>query len=246
MDSQGPARKVLAAVMALLAGLIFPSPKAHAANPVDLQLVLAVDASGSVDEREYRLQLHGIAEAFRDPEVIKAIGAGPHGRIAVALMVWAESNRPKAKTPWRIIADRADALAFADLTNGFGRPVGGGTGIGKAMVTAVRMLESSGLTGTRRVIDVSGDGRETTFREWSVPPDQARHAAIDRGITINGLAITAEDKGLAAYYETQVIAGPGAFVMTAGSIDDFKRVMRAKLLREIRGDLIVGAAEVRN
>ena len=109
------------------------------------------------------------------------------------------------------------------------------------MFTAVRMLETSGLASTRRVIDVSGDGRETTFREWSVPPDQARHAAIDRNITINGLAITAEDRDLASYYETQVIAGPGAFVMTAASIEEFARVMRTKLLREIRGDLIIGA-----
>ena len=217
----------------------FPHPT-FASEQLDLQLVLAVDASGSVDEREYRLQLDGIAQAFRDPAVIEAIGDGPRGRIAVSLLVWAESRRPKARTPWRIIAGEADAHGFADLTRGFGRPVGGGTGIGKAMFTAVRMLESSGLSSIRRVIDVSGDGRETTFREWSVPPDQARHAAIDRGITINGLAITAEDKELAHYYETQVIAGPGAFVMTATSIEDFARVMRAKLLREIRGDLIVG------
>jgi len=219
------------------------SNPAIASEPLDLQLVLAVDASRSVDEREYRLQLDGIAQAFRDPEVIEAIGDGPRGKIAVSLLVWAESRRPKARTPWRTISSAADAHAFADLTRGFGRPVGGGTGIGKVMFTAVRMLETSGLESTRRVIDVSGDGRETTFREWSVPPDQARHAAIDRNITINGLAITAEDRELAGYYETQVIAGPGAFVMTAASIEDFARVMRVKLLREIRGDLIIGAVD---
>jgi hypothetical protein len=212
-----------------------------AMEPVDLQLVLAVDASGSVDAREYRLQLNGIADAFADGATAKAIADGPLGRIGVALVVWAESRRPKARTPWYVIEDGAEARAFAGLVRGFGRPVGGGTGIGKAMFFAVRMLETSGLSSRRRVIDVSGDGRETTFREWSVPPDQARHAAIDRGITINGLAITAEDKGLESYYATQVIAGPGSFVMTAASIDDFAAAMRAKLLREIRGELIIGA-----
>lgn len=210
-------------------------------NMVDMQLVLAVDASGSVDEYEYRLQLNGIAQGFRDEGVIQAIGDGPLGRIAVALVVWAESRRPKARTAWYIIDDAAGARGFANLVRGFGRPVGGGTGIGKAMFFAVRMIETSGLSSRRRVIDVSGDGRETTFREWSVPPDQARHAAIDRGITINGLAITAEDKELESYYATQVIAGPGSFVMTAASIEDFEAAMRAKLLREIRGGLIVGA-----
>jgi hypothetical protein len=230
----------------LLASLLISATPLRAENSVDLQLVLAVDASGSVDEREYRLQLSGIAAAFRDPEVIKAIGDGPTGRIAVSLLVWAESRQPKARTPWRIIGTTGEAHAFADLATGFGRPVGGGTGIGKAMFTAVRMLETSGLTSPRRVIDVSGDGRETTFREWSVPPDQARHAVIDRGITINGLAITAEDPDLARYYEREVTAGPGSFVMTARSVDDFARVMRAKLLREIQGELIVGAAPVRD
>jgi hypothetical protein len=214
-----------------------------AAEPVDMQLVLAVDASGSVDEREYRLQLNGIAEAFLASDVMEAIADGPLGRIGVALVVWAESNRPKARTAWHVIDGPATAGAFAGLVRGFGRPVGGGTGIGKAMFFSVRMLETSGLSSQRRVIDISGDGRETTFREWSVPPDQARHAAIDRGITINGLAITAEDQDLESYYATQAIAGPGSFVMTAASIEDFASVMRVKLIREIRGELIIGSID---
>jgi hypothetical protein len=231
----------IAAWLGLSASLALFPASSPAAEPVDLQLVLAVDASGSVDEREYRLQLNGIAQAFRDPSVVEAIADGRLGRIGVALVVWAESNRPKARTPWYVIDSAATAAAFAGLVRGFGRPVGGGTGIGKAMFFAVRMLETSGLSSARRVIDISGDGRETTFREWSVPPDQARHAAIDRGITINGLAITAEDKALETYYATQVTAGPGSFVMTATSIGEFATVMRAKLLREIRGELIIGS-----
>ena len=221
------------------------APRLTAAQQaVDMQLVLAVDASGSVDEREYRLQINGIAQAFLDPRVIEAITDGAFGRIGVALVVWAESNRPKARTNWHVIEGVPSAAAFSNRVSGFGRPVGGGTGIGKAMFFAVRMLETSGLSSRRRVIDVSGDGRETTFREWSVPPDQARHAAIDRGITINGLAILSEDKELKSYYANEVIAGPGSFVMTANSIEDFAAVMRTKLIREIRGELIVGTSEL--
>lgn len=241
MRCLGPSVTTWLVCCGLVASLALFSAAGSAQDPVDLQLVLAVDASGSVNEREYRLQLNGIADAFADEAVAEAIADGPLGRIGVALVVWAESRRPKARTAWHVIDDAVGARAFAGRVRGFGRPVGGGTGIGKAMFFAVRMLETSGLSSRRRVIDVSGDGRETTFREWSVPPDQARHAAIDRGITINGLAITAEDKGLEAYYASQVIAGPGSFVMTAATIEDFAAVMRAKLLREIRGELIVGA-----
>jgi hypothetical protein len=196
---------------------------ARAKTPVDLQLVVAVDASGSVDDREYALQLGGIAAAFRDARVLWAIAEGPTGRIGVALVGWAESNRPKAASRWHIIDDAASAETFARTVETFGRQFGGGTGIGRAMTFSVTLLERSGLASPRRVIDISGDGRETTFREWSVPPEQARHAAIDRGITINGLAILSEDPDLEAYYARAVIAGPGAFVMTAATIVVFRR-----------------------
>ena len=214
----------------------------RAETPVDLQLVVAVDASGSVDDREYALQLGGIAAAFRDARVLRAIAEGPTGRIGVALVGWAESNRPKAASRWHIVDDAASAEIFARTVETFGRPVGGGTGIGRAMTFSVTLLERSGLAGTRRVIDISGDGRETTFREWSVPPEQARHAAIDRGITINGLAILSEDPDLEAYYARSVIAGPGAFVMTVATIEDFSIAMRTKLIREITGALVIGSA----
>jgi hypothetical protein len=237
-----PQRKL---VLLLSISLVLGAPRfAAAQQTVDMQLVLAVDASGSVDEHEYCLQIDGISQAFLDESVIEAIADGALGRIGVTLVVWAESNRPKARTKWHVIEGAASAAVFSKRVSGFGRPVGGGTGIGKAMTFAIRMLETSGLSSRRRVIDNSGDGRETTFREWSVPPDQARHAAIDRGITINGLAILSEDKELERYYATEVIAGPGSFVMTANSIEDFAAAMRVKLIREIRGELIVGASEL--
>jgi len=196
--------------------------------------VLAVDTSGSVDEEEYALQVTGIAEAFRDPEVIAAIAAGPLGRIAVNVAFWAESQLPKQSLAWQVIADTADAAAFADTLASLPRaaPVGG-TGIGRGVIYSVRLLQENDISGTRRVIDVSGDGRETPFRYFSVPPEQARAYAAAHGVTVNGLAILADEPDLERYYRESVIVGPGAFTLAADDFQDFADAMRRKLIREI-------------
>jgi hypothetical protein len=221
----------------LLAGLasLAAASAAGAETPVDLELVLAVDASGSVDDAEFGLQMGGIAAAFRDPEVIAAIQAGPLGRIAVSVVIWADAQRPKDAMDWRVVGDAGSAAAFADRVLRHPRQIpAGGTGIGAAVLFGVRQLEGNGFTGGRQVIDVSGDGRETTFREWMVPPSQARVQATSRGITVNGLAILTDEPKLDAYYEAEVIGGDGAFVQVAQSYDDFAVAIRRKLLREIR------------
>ena len=107
----------------------------------------------------------------------------------------------------------------------------------------MRLIEYNDLTSPRQVIDVSGDGRETTFRYHSVPPSQARYAATAQGITVNGLAILGEEPDLAAYYRSEVIGGFGAFVMVAETIDDFGRAIREKLLREIEYRPVIGRLE---
>jgi len=207
---------------------------ARSQTEVDLELVLAVDASGSVDAREYALQVAGIAAAFRDDEVIAAIQSGPLGRIAVTLAVWAEANRPKDALAWQIIDGRGAAMVFADRVARYPRSIpAGGTGIGKAIWFAIGLLDGNGLDAPRRVIDVSGDGRETTFREFSVPVSQARAIAQARGITINGLPILNEEPELEDYYRNEVIVGFGAFTEPAGSYEDFARAIRKKLQKEI-------------
>lgn len=200
---------------------------------VDLELVLAVDASGSVDEAEFRLQMDGIAYALRDPAVIEAIARGPAGRIAVNVAIWAQSEMPKDSIGWHLIADAAGAEALAQKVARHPRRVIGGTGIGRAILYAVRLFENSGYSGTRQVIDLSGDGRETTFRTWSVPPSQARFAARAARITINGLAILTDEPDLGRYYRNEVITGPDSFVMETNSFLDFSKAMKEKLLREI-------------
>lgn len=208
---------------------------AVAETPVDLELVLAVDASGSVDDGEFGLQMGGIAAAFRDEEVIAAIQGGPLGRIAVTVVIWADATRPKDAMDWRVVADRESAEAFAERVLDHPRQIpAGGTGIGAAVLFSIKQIETNDMVGSRRVIDVSGDGRETTFREWMVPPAQARERALSRNITVNGLAILTDEPALDDYYIAEVVGGVGSFVQVAKSYDDFAVAIRRKLLKEIR------------
>ena len=231
------ARLCASAVLAIV--WLAAGEDARAEPQVDLQLVLAVDSSASVDAGEFALQMAGIAAAFRDAEVVAAAGSGPLGRIAVAAMFWAESGWDKDRTPWHVIDGPASAEAFARLIERYPRRIEGGTGIGHAVLYGVRMIEGSGFASERRVIDVSGDGRETTMREFNITPGQARIVATSRGITVNGLAMLSDEPGLGDYYRREVVGGFGSFVITASSIDDFARAMRLKLLREIEHKPIV-------
>ncbi len=223
----------LALLLAVAAGTAAAQPR-DGTIPVDLELVLAVDASGSVDAAEYALQMQGIARALRDPQVRAAIAEGPHGAIAVTVMLWAEANRPKQALPWARLSDAAGLAAYAARVAAMPRRLpAGGTGIGKALQYAVWELERNAFTAPRRVIDLSGDGRETAFREFSLSARQGRTVATLRGITVNGLAILNEEPDLAAYYRAEVIGGPGAFVETARDYRDFAAALRRKLIREI-------------
>ncbi len=225
---------IAAALFLLCAGT------ARAEAEVDLQLILAIDCSASIDTQEFDLQMIGIAAAFRDGEVVEAIQSGPFGRIAVAAIFWAESGYPIDATPWYVVGDTASADVFARTIEPWPRRVEGGTGIGSAIFNGVKMLEASHYVRPRQVIDVSGDGRETTMREFRITPSLARNMAAGRGITVNGLAILDDEPDLDAYYRDEVIGGPGAFVEIADTIDDFARAMRVKLLREIEHRPVVG------
>jgi hypothetical protein len=223
--------RYLLAVLLLVFGLVLDSEAAD--GIVDLELVLAVDASGSVNDDEYKLQLIGIAQAFRDPAVMKAIRSGPAKSIAINLLVWAEPQVPKDVTGWFIIAADADAERFAATVENFPRRQSGSTAIGEGIAAALRSIEMNSIAGTREVVDVSGDGRESVAREFTVLVDQARTMAIARGVVINGLAIQNEVSDLADYYRRNVQAGPESFVMAAKDYEDFAEAMRRKLLREI-------------
>jgi hypothetical protein len=214
-----------------LAILLAGGTVARADIGVDLELVLAVDGSGSVDFGEFALQARGIAQAFRDPEVIEAIeGAAPKG-IAVAVIQWSGRRQHLVTIDWTHITDAESARELATRVDAMGRVLIGETAVADALRFAQEQLASGPFQGTRQIIDLSGDGMTNAGGD----PDPVRDAAALAGITINGLAILNESPSLDRYYAEHVIGGPDAFVMPAKDYDDFAQAIRHKLLREIRG-----------
>jgi hypothetical protein len=213
----------------LLATALIASRPA-AADPIELQLVLAIDASGSVDAREFDLQLGGLAAAFRDPVVVRAIEA-TNGGIAVALLQWSDPGHQVVAVPWMLVADGDAAARFAARVLAAGRLIDGETAIAPALLFAQALIEEAAVVAHRRVVDVSGDGASN----WGPDPDAARDRLVAAGTTINGLAILNEQPALERYFRDHVIGGVAAFVLTAADYDDYARAIRLKLLREIEG-----------
>jgi hypothetical protein len=217
-------------LLALLA-LAWTAPVARAAGrAVDLQLVLAVDASGSVDARRFELQRRGYAEAFANPRVLQAIRSGALRAIAVTMFQWTGPSLQARIIDWTLIEDEASADAVAAAIAGTPRKLfGGGTSISGAIDYASRLVAASDFAGERRVIDVSGDGANNVGRPASV----ARDAAVADGIVINGLPILALEPDLDAYYRDNVIGGPGAFVVAIDTFEQFGDAILNKLISEI-------------
>ena len=221
----------------LAALLVFATPAARAqapasGPPVDVALVLAVDASGSVNETRFVLQKHGYAQAFRSPKVIDAIAAGADHAITVAMVQWTGPTLHVQVIDWTRVSDAASAQALADAIDATGRKLfGGGTSLSGAIDTGVAMLAASPFAAARRVIDISGDGSNNRGR----PAEDARDTAVKAGITINGLPISWIEPGLDNYYRQSVIGGPGAFVIGIDSYDNFADAILDKLVTEISG-----------
>jgi hypothetical protein len=210
------------------------------ANPtVDVELVLAVDVSYSMDMDELALQREGYAHAIISKEFLQALKSGPNGRIAVTYFEWAASTDQKIVIPWRVIdgPETADAVASEIIKTPIRRA--SRTSISGAINFAMPLFDENPHRGLRRVIDISGDGPNNN----GAPVTIARDAAIEKGIVINGLPImvkepsysTMDIDNLDHYYEDCVIGGPGAFVVTIKDRDKFKEAIRTKLLLEIAG-----------
>jgi len=229
---------------------LFLTPPAAAQQPanapaVDLALVLAVDASGSVDRVRFQLQKDGYVAAFRHRRVIEAIQSGPNQSIAVIVMQWTGPALQVIAVPWTKISDAASANAFADAVAAAPRALfGGGTSISGAIDTSRALLFDNPYRAARRVIDISGDGANNRGRAAAL----ARDEAVRDGVGINGLPILALEPDLDRYYEQNVIGGPGAFVIAARSYETFADAILKKLIAEIAGvapDVIPGAAKPR-
>jgi len=223
-------RALSAALVAI--GLLLPANwPAQATEPVDLELVLAVDSSASVDYTEFNLQLQGLTLAFEDPELASAIAAGPIGAIAVTLVEWSSSERQEVSIPWTVIRTGEDARAFAERIRRAPRMViTGATSLSSAILFAAGMFDANAYEGTRHVIDLSGDGYNNQGTALSI----ARELVLDRGVTINALAIENQVLGLGDYFEQSLIGGFGSFMIRADDYEDYLGQIRRKLLREIQ------------
>lgn len=198
-------------------------------SPVGTALALLIDVSGSIDDRDYILQRDGIAQAFRDPAVAKAIRNQPYGAIVVTLIEWSSSET--IVVPWTIVRDEQDAHRFANMVASASRSSSGATCIGDAIVFAVSVFDECPCRPVRRVIDLSGDGIENGGR---IGVDNARELALAAGITINGLPILDPTEGdVAPYYRDRVIGGTGSFIVEANGFENFGQALRHKLILEI-------------
>lgn len=202
---------------------------------VDVELVLAVDTSRSMDFEEIRIQREGYVEALRHREFIDAVKDGLTGRIAISYFEWAGYVVPDSVIDWQMIETQQDAIDFAEKLEA--RPISTQrrTSISTAIAQGAAMLVSSPYHGMRQVIDVSGDGTNNAGN----PVAPTRDKAIEAGIVINGLAIMIRPSGapggLDKYYADCVIGGPGAFVLPVHKIEDFAVAVRRKLVLEISG-----------
>jgi hypothetical protein len=212
---------------------------AKAETAVDLELVLAVDVSGSMDEEEHILQRQGYVAAFRHPEVINTIMSGFIGRVAVTYVEWAGPLSQVVTVPWRIVDGKDSAEAFADFLADEPITFIRGTSISGGIGFAAGLFDDNAIEGTRRVIDVSGDGPNN----MGEPVEAARDQALTQGIVINGLPLLLKPRayfltdgaGLDDYYRDCVIGGPGSFVIPVTKKTHLARAIRRKLLLEIAG-----------
>lgn len=236
-------------IFLIFSTLMLPPDRSEASEAVDLELVIATDVSFSMSYEERALQIAGFADAFRHPAVQEAIRAGRYGKIAVTVMEWGGEGRQNVIIPWTLVEDSASATALAGaIGDRIPGRVTRGTAIGDALARAAALFAGSPYRGTRRVVDVSGDG--VSNRGLSLAAVRTRLLAD--GVTINGLPIVFDTAGpegggngrlaqravgedLVTYFESEVIGGPAAFALPAFTIERFREAIRRKLLREIRG-----------
>lgn len=200
------------------------------AAAVSLQLVLAIDTSGSISTSEYDLQRSGYSQAFQSAAVQNAIAAAPGGSIAATFVQWSSSTQQQQSIGWTLINNAASANAFAASVQALTRPFSGGTAVDAAINFSAGLFDTD-FTSSRKVIDISGDGASNVANTQA-----ARDAAVGAGITINGLPIGSQ--AIVNFYQDSVIGGPGAFIEAAADFSAFADAIGLKLEREIISTVI--------
>lgn len=216
------------------------------AIPVDVELVLAVDISYSMDPDEQQLQREGYMKALTSGEFLRALREGINGKIAVTYFEWAGTHDRRVVVPWRVIEGPESADAFVSELNAAPYRRAARTSVSGAIEFGAALFETSGYRGIRRVIDISGDGANNQGPIVTVSRDEA----LAKGITINGLPVmvkrpsyaTMDIDTLDVYFEDCVIGGPGSFVIPIRDRDKFVEATRTKLVLEIAGRVPEGRA----
>lgn len=209
------------------------------AEEVDVELVLLADVTGSIDAAEAAFQRQGYAQAITDPRVLDAIASTLTGKVAITYVEWAAADAQDVVVPWTVIDGPAAAQGFAEDLLAAPRLAFGRNAIGAALAKGTELIQTNDLDGLRKVIDFSGDSANNRN---GPPVAPARQAALDAGITINGLAIlcrgcsgpaSGSGSDLVERFQREIIGGPGAFVIAAESADTFAEAVRRKLILEI-------------
>jgi len=239
MSGFGRARHLFSSCAAALALMFCSAQALHAAEPVDVELVLAVDVSLSMSPEELEIQRHGYAAALTHDLVLKAIADGAYGKIAVTYVEWAGTTWQRVIVPWTVIANRADAERVVEQLNAHPPDSARRTSISGALEFASDLFAESGFQGVKRVIDISGDGPNNQ----GAPVNLVRDQVIRQGITINGLPLMTRGgftgaydvNNLDRYYSDCVIGGPGAFMIPVNDWTQFPEAIRRKLVLELAG-----------
>ncbi len=215
-----------AALLFLLA-----APAAAQQTTVAVELVLALDSSASVDQKEFSLQIEGLARAFADPEVLRAVeNLKPLGA-AIAVVQWGAPGDTRTSLPFTHIETARDSKAFGFRIGLSRRWIwASATSIATAIEDSASLIEANEFDGFRKIIDISGDGEDNAGGDL----EAARQAAKAQGIVINGLPIMSDDANLDRYYKERVIIGVDSFIEPTRDFEDYVRAIREKLLEELR------------
>ncbi|XYK81162.1 MAG: DUF1194 domain-containing protein [Labrenzia sp.] len=226
--------RMIVIVAVVLQGLLV---SAASSEELDLELVLLADATGSIDDAEIRFQRQGYAEAITDPQVLDAIADNAHGKIAVTYVEWADMFSQDVVVDWMVIEGPQSAQLFAERLMAPPRQAFGRNAIGAALLKGKELIDTNEYKGLRRVIDLSAD----SANNWNGPSiTEARDTVVNSGIVINGLAVLCRhcsgrpvSYNLEDRFFSEIIGGPGSFVVTADSADTFAAAVRKKLILEI-------------
>jgi hypothetical protein len=215
----------------ILASAASVAAHAQEGKRVAIELLLALDSSASMNAKEFELQIGGLAAAFRDPAVLEAIrNLEPLG-VAIGVTQWGGRGESRIVVPFTHVRSAREAKAFGYKVGLGNRSFyAASTSITQAIDDGVALLDANGFDGQRRVIDISGDGPDNSGGDLEAVRQMAQAARI----TINGLAIEAEEQNLTQYYKDNVITGADSFVVTAKDFEDYARAIREKLIRELR------------